>query len=427
MLPQFEISDCGFKTEPAEPIYSPIDSIKFTFDTAHIKNQLNKIVLDPNAYLEWSVATDRWPCQERKDTHSIGSREAVNLLPATIQAIQDRKKDREDPNKNNDFECDDVYIHGNTIEINYVIGSERSTLCRGEYKIEKEMPGYCEIDVHYDVQNGTGNIDDPSWEYAVTKISLPKKWDGIDIAINKHSVWSGRLPAKGEVIRPIPLDVRKAGTNLIEVWGGKAYCYTDEYGNQLCNVATYELICPSKVFEMAPAGETLPTPTITPHPSPTPQVCGQIKCSDPNKSKSERCSGECSICPGCPGSVPPVKNFVALKPICEQLPDIFRSKCNQCQEDGQHVWTAIGCLDINFSSLINKYVFTTGIGFAGAVAFLYFLYGSFLILTCGGNAEQLAQAKQIIVSSITGLILIIFSIFFLKVIGVDILKLPGFQ
>jgi len=43
-----------------------------------------------------------------------------------------------------------------------------------------------------------------------------------------------------------------------------------------------------------------------------------------------------------------------------------------------------------------------------------------------GNPEKLKKAQEMITSCIMGLMLIIFSVFILKLIGVNILKIPGF-
>ncbi len=165
-------------------------------------------------------------------------------------------------------------------------------------------------------------------------------------------------------------------------------------------------------------------PTATPFPTPTtPAIC-----NDKSARDDKICSGEYDNCPWCPGykrrklgvDVPP------LKPLCDQLGGEFSGKCWDCQRNGKKLWTAIGCIPINYTAFISEVVLKTGVGIAGGIAFLYFLYGVFIILTSTGNAEKLEEAKQIITSALAGLILIIFSIFLLKTIGVDILKLPGF-
>ncbi len=186
-------------------------------------------------------------------------------------------------------------------------------------------------------------------------------------------------------------------------------------------------------------GEIIPTPTITPTSTPTPSITPTPPdfCRDNDSECNSfpiNCSGRCKICYQCQPThapisrVKPVISIPDLKPLCDQLTteNSYRDKCWTCQKTGG-IWSAIGCLPTDFSALINKYVFTTGIGIAGGIAFLYFLYGAFMILTSSGNAEKMEEAKQIITSSLAGLLLIIFSIFLLKTIGVDILQLPGFK
>jgi hypothetical protein len=46
-------------------------------------------------------------------------------------------------------------------------------------------------------------------------------------------------------------------------------------------------------------------------------------------------------------------------------------------------------------------------------------------MSSAGNPERLTGGKEIITSAIAGLLLIIFSTIILKIIGVDILKIPG--
>ena len=146
----------------------------------------------------------------------------------------------------------------------------------------------------------------------------------------------------------------------------------------------------------------------------------------------------CQLCPECLPSFPPLPSepqqpqepVPSLAPLCEQIDSQFTEDCRDCIENPdltkRGIWTAIGCLPTNFGEFVSNYILKYGIGIAGGIAFLYLLYGIFLIMTSAGNAEAIGQAKEIIVSAISGLILIIFSVFLLKVIGVDILMIPGF-
>ncbi|MBI5448698.1 hypothetical protein HY948_00020 [Candidatus Gottesmanbacteria bacterium] len=93
--------------------------------------------------------------------------------------------------------------------------------------------------------------------------------------------------------------------------------------------------------------------------------------------------------------------------------------------NGGAVNTAIGCIPTDPSALFSKF-FQFGIGIAGGIAFLLILFGGFQILTSAGNPEQMNEGKELISSAVAGLLLIIFSVFLLRIIGVTILGIPGF-
>lgn len=107
-------------------------------------------------------------------------------------------------------------------------------------------------------------------------------------------------------------------------------------------------------------------------------------------------------------------------------------KCNNClyKSDGTQreytYYTVLGCFSTQ-SDLFVKSILSFVFGIAGGIAFLAVLSGSGIILTSSGDPQKLQQGKEIIISSISGILLIIFSVFLLKVVGVDILNLPGFR
>ncbi len=88
--------------------------------------------------------------------------------------------------------------------------------------------------------------------------------------------------------------------------------------------------------------------------------------------------------------------------------------------------TAIGNICPTTEALFASF-FRIGIGVAGGIAFLLIVFGGFKIITSAGNPEQMNEGKEVVTSAIAGLLLIIFSVFLLKIIGVDILRLPGFS
>lgn len=65
-------------------------------------------------------------------------------------------------------------------------------------------------------------------------------------------------------------------------------------------------------------------------------------------------------------------------------------------------------------------------GMGGGIAFLLIVYAGFMITTSAGNLERLKAGQELLTSAISGLILLIFSIFVLNFIGVDILGLCKF-
>ncbi|MBI2641341.1 hypothetical protein HYW87_01980 [Candidatus Roizmanbacteria bacterium] len=126
-------------------------------------------------------------------------------------------------------------------------------------------------------------------------------------------------------------------------------------------------------------------------------------------------------------------NCVCVKPddfnvarLCQGIKsDNEIKECVSCSSHG--VWTALGCIDFNLSVAIKDRVFGLGIGIAGIIALLCIIYAAFTLQTSRGNPEKLKRAQEMLTSCIMGLMLIIFSVFILRLIGVDILRIPGFS
>ncbi len=68
--------------------------------------------------------------------------------------------------------------------------------------------------------------------------------------------------------------------------------------------------------------------------------------------------------------------------------------------------TALGGMDLKqiIANIINIFL-----GFLGIIAVILILYGGFLWMTSKGNAEQVQEAKQLIISAIIGLVIILSS------------------
>src|SRR6185369_8670552 len=88
--------------------------------------------------------------------------------------------------------------------------------------------------------------------------------------------------------------------------------------------------------------------------------------------------------------------------------------------------TAIGCVPVLDQTAFITWLLGWSLGIGGGIAFLLILYAGFQIMTSSGDPKKLQAAKELLTSALGGLILLIFSVFVLRFIGVDILMIPGF-
>ncbi len=139
------------------------------------------------------------------------------------------------------------------------------------------------------------------------------------------------------------------------------------------------------------------------------------------------------ISPVPPGSTPLPTIDIRKERLCDSLPRktaadrVKYSECTNCiNEPVNGIPTALGCISTSAGGLVSSF-FKVGLGVIGGIALLLLFYGFFLVLTSGGNPEQIQLGKQIVTAAITGLLLIIFSLFLLQFTAIDVLKLPGFE
>lgn len=100
----------------------------------------------------------------------------------------------------------------------------------------------------------------------------------------------------------------------------------------------------------------------------------------------------------------------------------------ECETGGSRgINTAIGCIPYDGPSSLAAFFLRWGVGIGGGIAFLLMVYAGFMIMSSTGNPERLKAGQELLTSSIAGLIMLIFSVFVLRLIGVNILDLPGFS
>jgi len=149
-------------------------------------------------------------------------------------------------------------------------------------------------------------------------------------------------------------------------------------------------------------------------------------------SSGEQCSlatDGCTLCYN--GACIRPENLPTSVPTSTATGDSRRKLCNNdpgCMDCFMKngVWSAIGCIP---SGNLNDFVawFLSKLIFvASGIAFLLMAFGAFRILTSAGSPEKMQAGKELITSALAGLIFVILSLFLLKLIGVDILQIPGF-
>ncbi len=127
------------------------------------------------------------------------------------------------------------------------------------------------------------------------------------------------------------------------------------------------------------------------------------------------------------GKILSTKDLVPEYDMCNNLiqnNDIAVGECQQCAEN-EGIWTALGCISFEPQNFIKDFL-QIAIGIAGGIALLLMIYGSFLISSSVGDPKKAEEGKEIITGTIAGLLFIIFSVVLLKLIGVEILSIPGF-
>ena len=102
---------------------------------------------------------------------------------------------------------------------------------------------------------------------------------------------------------------------------------------------------------------------------------------------------------------------------------VYAATKNPCNTNA--VWTAFGCIQADPQQIVSE-VLRIGLGLGGGVAFLLILIGGFRILTSAGDPEKLNNGREQATSAVIGLLLIIFSVFFLNFIGFNVFGIPGY-
>lgn len=94
-----------------------------------------------------------------------------------------------------------------------------------------------------------------------------------------------------------------------------------------------------------------------------------------------------------------------------------------CPGGGEGYNTALGCIPTTINGFITTFL-KVGLGTAGGIAFLMMVFGAIKILSSSGTPENINSGRELIISAVTGLLFIIFSVFLLRLIGIELFKFP---
>lgn len=94
-----------------------------------------------------------------------------------------------------------------------------------------------------------------------------------------------------------------------------------------------------------------------------------------------------------------------------------------CGGGSESIDTAIGCIPINDITRLTGFFVAWSIGIGGGIASLLILYSGIMVQTAVNNPKRLQAGRELFTSASAGLILVVFSVFLLRVIGVDILQI----
>jgi hypothetical protein len=124
----------------------------------------------------------------------------------------------------------------------------------------------------------------------------------------------------------------------------------------------------------------------------------------------------------CPFQCPRTRNLQDGKYYCQRANDSIALCSRGAQtETLVGVETALGC--IRFTDIISlaQDIMARAVAFAGGISILLIIAGAFQIITSQGDPEKIISGREYITAAIGGLVMVIFAIFVLRLIGVDIL------
>jgi len=153
-------------------------------------------------------------------------------------------------------------------------------------------------------------------------------------------------------------------------------------------------------------------------------ICRQSPNTNCPGGPGEPCCTHSGSATGCSGSLICSPGNICVDPtsIATNPPGATSNIHGNCGET--KIDTAIGCIPVlgnDGGAEFTEFVLRWAIGVGGGIAFILILYAGFMLMTSTGNPERIKAGQELLTSAISGLILLIFSVFILNFIGINIL------
>jgi hypothetical protein len=110
--------------------------------------------------------------------------------------------------------------------------------------------------------------------------------------------------------------------------------------------------------------------------------------------------------------------------LCSQVSSTDRSACETCLVRDKGIWTSLGCIEFEGSSMIRSLI-VTALGLAGGIGLLMIIAAGAMFTMSRNDPKKVGDAKELLTSVVIGLVFIAFSVTVLQFIGVTVLRIPG--
>jgi hypothetical protein len=106
------------------------------------------------------------------------------------------------------------------------------------------------------------------------------------------------------------------------------------------------------------------------------------------------------------------------------VPHVF---CDAGNNPTSGVMTALGCIQASSPKALAAALAGWGLSIGGGIFLLMLIYSGFTLVTASGDPKKVAAGREMLVSAITGIVLILITVVLLNFVGVNLLHLPGFE